>query len=195
MDAATNVQSLFSLSALKITAGFFKHYVWFLAFQSFWTTWIARSQSSAHRHFFAPTDFMPQSKSIERKQDAARFTIYTGQCIQHPSDHTSAEQDPYLLLQHTNPVYSFFIIPQGEVSEEPTKQNILSHMFRSTKSQHKENYGSPTAFCCLVTIILFKFTTFILWAYYLMGRNRCAIGYYLFPFWEDLLKLSPFLYV
>lgn len=56
----------------------------------------------------------------------------------------------------------FSSLHKVEVSEEPTKQTILSHMLRSTKSQHKKNHGSPAAFCCLVTIILFKFMTFTL---------------------------------
>lgn len=163
MEAATNVQSLFSLSALKITAGFFKHYMWFLAFQSFWTTWIARSKSSAHRYFLAPTDFMLQPKKYRLE---ARCCLFHGI---HWSAYTASPR-PYFSwagsvpasAAHKPSLFLFSSFHKGEVSEGLSKQSIWAHMLRSTKSHHQENYGPSTASCCLLTIILFKFMTFTL---------------------------------
>lgn len=79
-----------------------------------------------------------------------------------PWSNASAEQDPSPLCSTQTQSAPFPSFHKGEVSEEPPRQSTFWHMLRSTKSQHKENYGSPTAFCCLLTIVLFKFITFTL---------------------------------
>lgn len=176
MEAATNVQSLLSLSAPRITAGFFKHYVWFLAFQSFWTTRIARSKNSAHRHRLVSTDFMQQPRSMEWKQDA---TVHdTAECCS--PHHTSAECDSCSLPLHKK-VYSFFNAQRGRITEwlgwkgprgsssyNPPATGRAANNYRRrffhAKKKTKKNqlYSSKRIFCCVITIILFTFTTFTL---------------------------------
>lgn len=145
-----------ALPALKITVGFSKYYLRPLAFQSFRTTWIARSASSAL------TDFMlrPEKHGMEVR------------CLSfhhiHWPVHTASTQSyfswagPLFAPAAQTQSIPFSSFHKGDVSEEPTKQNILSHMLRRRKSQRKKNYGSPAAFCCWVAITLFKFMTFTL---------------------------------